>query len=70
MVYFTDIQKTQHYIDYHEIQVPWEEVVKIIIFSSKIIKKKGDKLEIENENYYLLCHLSGNILYVINAKRK
>ncbi len=70
MVYFTDIKKTQHYIEYHEKQVPWFEVISMISQSQKIIRKKDSKLEIENENYYILCEMINNTLYVINANRK
>jgi len=70
MVYFTDIKKSEHYILEHEDQFPWFEVVNVIIKSSKIIRKKDDKFEIETDNYYILCKLEGSILFVINAKRK
>ena len=70
MVYFSDIKKTKHYRLYHEKQVPWYEVNKVIFQSQKIIRKKGNKLEIENECYYILCKLKNSVLYVINAKTK
>ncbi len=70
MVYFTDIKKTRHYIEEHEKDVPWFEVIKIIFASSKTIRKKKNRLEIENKKYYILCKLENNTLYVINAKRK
>ena len=53
MVYFTDIQPTNHYLEEHEKDVPWDKVVEII-FSTKNPRKKGDKFEIEKESYYLL----------------
>ena len=70
MVYFTEIRKTQHYIDNHEQDIPWSEVVEIIFMSSKNIKKKYDKYEIETDKYYILMDLKSNDLCVINAKRK
>ncbi len=67
MVYFTEIKKSQHYIDYHEHEMPWSKVVEII-FITKNKRKKGDKIEIETGRYYLLCELKDTILWVINAK--
>ena len=70
MVYFTAIKKTKHYEENHEHDIPWREVVEIIFKSSKDIKKKGNKYEIETDNYYVLMELLDKILYVINAKRR
>ena len=69
MVYFTEIKKTQHYEENHELDVPWSEVIEVIFKSSKDIRKKGNKYEIEAGNYYILMELKSNVLYVINAKR-
>ena len=69
-MYFKTIRKTEHYKTFHENEVPWSDVVAVIFASSKQIRKKDDKLEIENDCYYILCELSGNVLWVINAKRK
>ena len=69
MVYFTAIKKTKHYEKQHEQNVPWSEVVEIIFKSSKHIRKKGNKYEIETENCYILMELKEQMLYVINAKR-
>ena len=70
MVYFIGIKKTKHYILNHEKQVPWVEVISVVLKSSKIIRRKGDKLEIETNTHYILCELNNNILHIINAKRK
>ena len=70
MVYFTNIKKTEHYEDNHEQDVPWSEVVEVIFKSSKYIKKKEVKYEIENDKYYILMELKDKVLYVINAKRR
>lgn len=70
MVYFEEIKKTKHYEEEHEQEVPWSEVIEIIFKSSKSIKKKGNKYEIETDKYYILMKLKNKILYVINAKRK
>ena len=69
MVYFTKISKTEHYVKEHEQEVPWSEVVEVIFKSSKHIKKKDNKYEIETEKYYILMKLEDKILYVINAKK-
>ena len=68
MVYFTEIQPTDHYLEEHEKDVPWDKVVEII-FTTKNPKKKGDKFEIEKNGYYILFEIKNNILYVINAKK-
>jgi hypothetical protein len=68
MVFFTDIHPTDHYLEEHERDVPWDKVVEII-FSTKNPRKKGDKFEIEKKGYYILFEIKNNILYVINAKK-
>ena len=70
MVHFTAIRKTKHYEEEHEQDVPWSEVIDVIFKSSKYIKKKGEKYEIENDKHYMLLELKDKILYVINAKRR
>jgi len=40
-----------------------------IIFTAKSPRKKGDKFEIENDQYYILFEIKDDTLYVINAKR-
>lgn len=67
---FTDIKKTEHYEKFHEANVPWSEVLNIIFAASKQMRRKGDKIEIETERYYVLCEVKGQTLWVINAKRK
>ena len=53
MAYFKSIRKTLHYKIHHENQFPWSKVIEIIL-SSKKMRKKEDKLEIETEKHYLL----------------
>ena len=69
MVYFTDIHPTDHYLEEHVKDVPWDKVVEII-FSTKNPRKKGDKFEIEKDGYYILFEIKNNVLYVINAKKQ
>ena len=66
-MYFTEIRKSQHYVDHHENEMPWSKVVEIIL-TTKNKRKKGDKIEIETDRYYLLCELKDCVLWVINAK--
>ena len=70
MVYFTEIKKTKHYEENHEQDVPWSDVIEVIFNSSKNIKKKDNKYEIENNKHYILMELKNKVIYVINAKRK
>ncbi len=67
MVYFKSIKKTLHYTIHHERYFPWSKVVETIM-TTKNIRKKGNRLEIETPNCYILCDLEGDILWVINAK--
>ena len=69
-MYFKAIRKDEHYIKEHERNVPWSEVVTVILKSAKNMRKKGSKIEIENKGYYILCEIRNQDLYVINAKRK
>ena len=68
MVYFTDIRPTDHYLEEHAKDVPWAEVVEIIL-TTKDPRKKGNKFEIEKRGYYVLFEIKDKVLYVINAKR-
>ena len=68
-MYFKAVRKDPHYIENHEKQVPWDEISRIVQRASKHMRKKGDKIEIELEGYYLLCEMKEGYLYVINAKR-
>ena len=67
VVYFTDIKPSEHYLEHHAKDVPWDKVVEII-FKTKNPRKKGTKFEIEDGECYLLFEIKDNVLYVINAK--
>jgi len=69
MVYFTDIKPTIHYLGHHAKNVPWHKVVEIIL-TTKNPRKKGNKFEIEKDNYYILFEIKEKVLYVINAKKQ
>lgn len=68
MVYFTEIKPTDHYLKEHEKDVPWDKVIEIIL-TTKNPRRKGDKFEIEKDDYYILFELKESVLYVINAKK-
>jgi len=70
MVYFEVIKKTKHYINEHEDDVPWSEVINVITKSSKNMRKKRSKIEIKNRNYYILGKIEKKTLFIINAKRR
>lgn len=50
MVYFTDIRPTEHYLEEHQKEVPWDKVLELIYFT-KNPRKKGDRFEIEKDGY-------------------
>lgn len=68
VVYFTSIEPTRHYLEEHATDVPWADVVRILL-TTKNPKRKGDVFEIEKEDYYLLFTIKDHVLHVINAKR-
>lgn len=69
-MYYKAVKKDEHYVQNHAREVPWQEVIAVIGQAQKYMRKKGEKIEIEYEDYYFLCELRNNDLYVINAKRK
>ena len=69
-MFFTEIRKSKHYKEHHEIEVPWSEAVSVILNSSKKMRKKGNKIEIETKTHYVLCEKKDGVLWVINAKRR
>ncbi len=68
MVYFENIEPTEHYLKEHQKEVPWEKVVEIIL-TTKNPRKKRNKFEIEKEDYYILFEIINKTLHVINAKK-
>jgi len=68
-MYWEEIRRTEHYEEYHKGTLPWSEVIRLI-YTIKNKRKKGDKIEIEDDKVYMLCELKEKILYVINVKRK
>lgn len=68
-MYFRKIVKTSHYIRFHEKSFPWSRVIEIVL-TSKNKRKKGDKLQIETDKYYILGEIRNHDLEIINAKWK
>ncbi|MBI2507458.1 hypothetical protein HYV89_00725 [Candidatus Woesearchaeota archaeon] len=68
-MYWKEVRRTEHFDQYHKGTLAWSEVVRLI-HKIKNKRKKGDKIEIEDNKFYLLCELKEDILYVINVKRK
>lgn len=66
-MYLKAIRKREHYKKNHEKDFPWSRVIEII-FTTRNPRKKDDKIEIKTDNYYILCELKDNVLWVINAK--
>lgn len=68
-MYWEEIRRSEHFELYHKGTLPWNEVIRLI-YIIKNKRKKGDKIEIEDNKFYILCELKDKILYVINVKRK
>ncbi|MFH1073433.1 MAG: hypothetical protein V1743_08450 [Nanoarchaeota archaeon] len=68
-MYWKEIRRSRHFEEYHKGTLAWSDVVRLIhLIKSK--RKKGDKIEIEDDRFYILCRLEDDILYVINVKKK
>jgi len=68
-MFWTEIRRSEHFEAYHKGALPWSDVIRLIhVIKNK--RKKGDKIEIEDDKIYILCEIRDKILYVINVKRK
>ncbi len=68
-MYWKEIRRTEHFDKYHKGSLCWSDVVRLI-YTIKDKRKKGNKIEIEDDRFYILCKIKNKILYVINVKRK
>ena len=68
-MYWKEIRRSDHYEKYHKGTLAWNDVVRLI-YTIKNKRKKGNKIQIEDNRFYILCELKNKILYVINVKRK
>ena len=56
-MYWKEIRKSEHFELYHKGTLAWNDVITLIYK-----RKKGDKLEIEDDKFYILCELKDKIL--------
>ena len=68
-MYWKEIRQSEHFRADHKGTLSWSDVVRLI-YAIKNKRKKGNKIEIEDDKIYILCELKDKILYVINVKRK
>ena len=68
-MHWKEIRRSDHFEKYHKGALAWSDVVRLV-YTIKNKRKKGDKIQIENDRFYILCELKDKILYVINVKRK
>jgi len=68
-MYWEEIRRSDHFEKYHKGALAWSDIV-CLIYIMKSKRKKGDKIEIEDDKFYILCELKDKILYVINVKKK
>lgn len=69
LIFFTRIRPSKHYLDEHEREVPWHEVIEVIL-TTKDPRKRHGCYQVENDRYYILFRIKDGELVVINAKRK
>ena len=68
-MYWEEIKRSDHFEKYHKRVLAWSDIVRLI-YVIKNKRKKGDKIEIENNRFYILCEIKDRVLYVINVKTK
>ena len=68
-MYWKEIRRSEHFESFHQGKLAWSDIVRLL-YTIKNKRRKGDKLEIEDNKIYILCELKDNILYVINVKTK
>lgn len=68
-MYWKKIRRSEHFKKFHAGNLDWYEVIHLI-YNTKNKRKKGDKIEIEDDRVYILCEIRDHVLYVINVKTK
>ena len=68
-MYWEEIKKSEHFEIHHKGILEWSSVVRLI-YKIKNKRKKGSKIEIEDDRFYILCEIKDKVLYVINVKKK
>jgi len=66
---FREIRKSTHFEECHKGALAWSDILRLI-YKIKSKRKKGNRIEIEDRRFYILCELKKGILYVINVKKK
>jgi|ETNmetMinimDraft_11_1059920.scaffolds.fasta_scaffold37545_1 hypothetical protein len=67
-MYWKEIRRSKHFERYHKDLLAWSDVIRLI-YTIKNKRRKGTKIEIKDERFYILCELQGETLYVINVKK-
>lgn len=68
-MYWKEIKRCDHFEKYHKGALAWSDIVRLI-YTIKNKRKKGNKIEIEDDKFYILCELKDKVLFVINVKKK
>ena len=68
-MYWEEIKRSDHFEKHHKGTLAWSDMVRLI-YTIKNKRRKEDKIEIEDDKFYILCKLKNKVLYVINVKRK
>jgi len=68
-MYWEEIKRSDHFEKHHKGTLAWSDIVRLI-YTIKNKRRKEDKIEIEDDKFYILCKLKNKVLYVINVKRK
>lgn len=66
---YNEIRKSKHFERFHKGTMAWSDVV-TLIWLIKNKRRKGNRIEIEDDRFYILCKLENKTLYIINVKRK
>jgi len=68
-MYWTEIRRSKHFEKHHKGTLAWSDVIRLI-YTIKNKRKKGEKIEIEDNRVYILCELKDRTLFVLNVKVK
>ena len=68
-MYWKEIRGSSHFKEHHKATLAWSDVIRLI-YTIKNKRRKGNRIEIENKRFYILCQIKGKVLYVINVKKK
>lgn len=60
-MYFRAIKRSKHFEKFHKGTLAWSEVISLI-WLTKNKRRKGNKIEIEDDRFYILCKLKNKVL--------